>query len=297
MFARFRDGTSRAVLGGMNMRVVGLAALLVVAACGKDNGQTGGGGSGGSGATGEGGGSGGTQGAAGAGGGGAGGSGGGLGGSGGGSGGSAGSTSPGCGGAGQAMADISIASGAARVSADVAATVTVTSVERGGTTGSKFGLAAADQRSWSLVVNGVDLPVDLIEVGDTYDLTVTVSIDQVLVTSVNQTIVLSRRGAVVVFGASMQRFGTPPLPQFPSATGITVADAGAICVSAPGICVAQPHAARVTIGAYTAVIPRGQSAAVGPFAVTVGQFEEYVGTGGTCDFKSTTRIVGFDAGG
>ena len=134
-------------------------------------------------------------------------------------------------------------------------------------------------------------------VGETYDLTVDASVDSSFYRTVNQTIVLARAGSVLVFGAHLEKFVAPPVPQFASATEITIADEGAIC-EAPALgCGVRLHAARVTIGGSSAVISPGQSKIVGAFFVAAF-FLEMVDTG-FCDSKSGTRVAGFrtDGGG
>jgi hypothetical protein len=156
----------------------------------------------------------------------------------------------------------------------------------------RISLTAAGPQSWTLYLRNDAMPIDVIRLGDTFDLTVDASTDSTLYRTVNQTVGLSRGGNLIAFAASLAQFFRPRLPPL-GAFGVTIADDGAVCATAgsPG-CTGRAHAARVTVGTDSAVVNAGQNVNVGWLSFTNSGFLENADTG-ACDSKSTTVMAGF----
>ena len=195
-----------------------------------------------------------------------------------------GGTPPACGGGGgpDVVELMVIGADGMPVAARVTATVTVTAIESCAdvtcsspttTAASRIALAGAASQQWTLYLRNTAMPSDVIKVGDTFDLTIDASEDQTLYRSVDQTVVLSRYGHVIVFAATLSRFGGPPLPNL-LPFQIAVSDEGATCESASLGCRQRPHALRVSVATYASVaITGGRTGRIGPFSITNGRMD------------------------
>jgi hypothetical protein len=159
----------------------------------------------------------------------------------------------------------------------------------------RFTLTASDAQQWTLYLRDSAMPPDLIKVGDTFDLTVAAGRNSTFYASnLDQTMVLSRDGNLILFAAGLARsfqLATPNLAAF----GIQVSDAGeAACLnevlSQP--CTFRPHAAQVTVGVNSAFLTGGQTSTIGWLSFTNASFTELDDTGG-CDAMSATVMAGF----
>jgi len=169
-------------------------------------------------------------------------------------------------------------------------------------------LRAQSQQQWTIYVRIPGLPSDLVKVGDQLDFADDASAvpRAFSIVTINQTVVLSRAGRLVLFTSSLKESPqvpgdvVPPVPLLLPALdafGVAVADGGATCGSllceAGGACAFRGHQALVTVGAQQAVVPPGQTAQLGNLSFSVLGFVEQ---GCDCDGFSTTRMSGFMTG-
>ena len=158
-------------------------------------------------------------------------------------------------------------------------------------------LSGDDPGERELILTNVAMPSDFIKVGDRFDLTIDAAVDESLYRTVDQTVVLSREGNVILFGAKLQRFGRLlPLPNL-LPWGITFSDGGPTCTSASPTCAQTSHALRVSVATDASILlSAGQTGTTGGLSVTNGGSTELFGNG-NCDAKSTTQIAGFQSTG
>ncbi len=146
--------------------------------------------------------------------------------------------------------------------------------------------SVADQQSWTLLLRLPSLPADLVQQGDSVVLALTAAVDTFFSKTIDQTIVLSRGGNLVLFVASLSNFGEPRLPDL-SPSGIQLEDAGVTCegpvVSSCGL---QRHTVRVTDNGSEALVMPGHTAAVGGLSFSSSAYDRMVDTG-ACDTKSS----------
>jgi len=166
----------------------------------------------------------------------------------------------------------------------------------------RFALAGGTQgEGWMLYLRNTAMPPDTIKVGDTFDLTVDAGVDSsAMYTTVNQTIVLTRNGNVMLFAANLQRYGYAsgavtgvPVPRL-EAFSIAVTDAGALCDNPRVLgCIPRRHAARVAMGSDASIVlAGGQTGRIGDLSVTNGTFMEMADYA-NCDSKSYMLMAAF----
>jgi hypothetical protein len=188
------------------------------------------------------------------------------------------------------------------VAAPVAAAVRVTAIDSclgitcpfpATAAATRLTLAGPAPQQWTLYLRNTAMPPGIINLGDTFDLTVDATVDQTLFSTTDQTIVLTRAGAVIAFAVSLQKFYRLAVPNLTS-FGIAVTDTGAVCqVPASSGCITRPHTALIERGANPSLrLASGQTGRLGDLQVTVGQFTELADTG-NCDAKSPTVLAGF----
>ncbi len=158
---------------------------------------------------------------------------------------------------------------------------------------SRFTLTAPGPQQWTVYLRDSVMPPDLIKVGDMFDMTVKAGRNSTFYSTVDQTLVLSRGGNLILFAAGLEKsfaLTTPNLDGF----GIQVSDGGAFTcqdgTSSP--CTARRHAARVSVGNDSATLGEGQSSNVGWLSFTNASFTELDDAGG-CDALSPTVMAGF----
>ncbi len=150
-------------------------------------------------------------------------------------------------------------------------------------------LTGAGQEQWTLYLRNSAMPDAMIEVGDTFDMTVDANVDYALFHTTNQTVVLGHGTDLVVFAASLQRFFTPPLPQL-GAFGITLADLGVTC-EYTDLCKVQRRAVGVAVGSNSVSLTGGETRTIGWLSFTNGDFTTYGST--ACDGKANVTMAGF----
>lgn len=145
---------------------------------------------------------------------------------------------------------------------------------------------------WSWVARIPYLPADLINKGDTFDLTVDAYQTPVgASTFLSQTVVLSRNGALVAFTTDVFNMMLPPL----DAWGIAVTDAGALCDVPDTNCGRRVHTARIASGGESVSAVPDQVVKINGLTLSIGVFESTFDGGAGCDFNSSTVMAGFRA--
>ncbi|HVY41011.1 MAG TPA: hypothetical protein VHM31_23890 [Polyangia bacterium] len=159
---------------------------------------------------------------------------------------------------------------------------------------SRFTLTAPGPQQWTVYLRDSVMPPDLIKVGDMFDLTVKAGRNSTFYSTIDQTLVLSRGGNLILFAAGLERsfaLTTPNLDDF----GIQISDGGAFTcqIETFGPCTDRPHAARVSVGNDSATLGGGQSSNVGWLSFTNASFTEVDDYPGGCDALSPTVMAGF----
>ena len=148
---------------------------------------------------------------------------------------------------------------------------------------------------WTLFLNVPGLPANLLQPGDAFDLTIDAAMDTILYPTLNQTVVLSRAGKLILFGTRMSKFGVAPLPTNLGSFGLSFQDQGAVCDDGATVnCRRRAHAVRISFGSAKADVVEPATAQVGSLSASVAAFEELRDTG-NCDTKADAIIVGFTA--
>jgi hypothetical protein len=153
--------------------------------------------------------------------------------------------------------------------------------------------------SLTLYLKVPQMPVEALNVGDAYDLTLAARIDTFFEQTLDQTVTLLYGGKLVVFAAQLRKFGLPSLPNLERA-GIALEDAGIVCGDSRGTpvgpgCGLRQHAVRVTTTTGTSVVVQpGQTTGVADLSFTSGNYDELIDNG-SCDTKSVTRMAAFAA--
>lgn len=166
-------------------------------------------------------------------------------------------------------------------------------------------LRTESQQQWTVYVRIPGLPSDLVKVGDQLDFADDASATPraFSIVTINQTLVLSRAGRLVLFSSSLKQLPQDVGPAVPllvpmlDAFGIAVEDGGATCGSplcdGSRMCAFRGHQALVTLGAQQVVVPPAQTAQLASLSFSVLGFVEQ---GCDCDGFSTTRMSGFMTG-
>jgi len=188
------------------------------------------------------------------------------------------------------------------VAASMTAAVTIASVTSCAGQACGVGASASASRvvvtggvsaQWRLYLDVPGLPVNLLQPGDAFDLTIDATMDTIFYPTLNQTVVLSRAGKLILFGARMSKFGVAPLPTNLGSFGLSFQDQGAVCDDQAIVnCRRRAHAVRISFGSATADVVEPATAQLGSLSVSVAAFEELRDTG-NCDTKADAIIVGF----
>ncbi|HEY8923185.1 MAG TPA: hypothetical protein VIU64_02320 [Polyangia bacterium] len=155
-----------------------------------------------------------------------------------------------------------------------------------------YGPAAGQQRTLLAVIPG--MPLDLVNVGDTLELSVD-SFTTALGSSGGHQITISRGGKLVLFTSDQSRLlgpGPPslPLPQlFPF--GVDFSVLGPEC-DLGGLCPRPRQAVQVSRGGEVAMVRVGEIVEVGDLHVSAGQLAGESSKSG-CDVPAQADIAGF----
>lgn len=188
--------------------------------------------------------------------------------------------------AGPGSASVLDASGAAQTT-PLIAVVTVLAADSG-----VFVVDGGAAGLWTVAIDALRLPANLLTVGETVELDVSASVDLTQsYPTVTQDVALSRAGQLIAFGASLESMavGPPDLRRH----GLVVVDDGVTCESTHTIigCARRLHRARFSIAGETAVAHPGQTVNAGRYVFSLGEWVERFG--GACDTKDNLRFGGY----
>jgi hypothetical protein len=157
-------------------------------------------------------------------------------------------------------------------------------------------LRAPDAREWTLFVRMPSMPADLVQVGDTVDLSLDARQDSSgMGTTTSQTIILAQGDELVLFVATLNL--TPfALPNLGS-HGIAVSGDAATCQDdASGGCLRSGLAARVSVDSDAKTVEPGHTIEVSNLSFSVETLDLVVPSGGVCDRPGFTQVAGFRVG-
>jgi hypothetical protein len=146
------------------------------------------------------------------------------------------------------------------------------------------------QGGWELIVRAPQLPATLFGTGDTVDLSLAAGPGFTFGPSVNQTFTVSRDGGLLLFASAQHGNSLVRLPDL-SASGISLGDGGIVCGFDAAGCLFRGHTLNVQLGNASAVVPRGTTQSIGPFAVSLEQYQDAVDTG-FCDVSTDFHLAG-----
>jgi len=150
-------------------------------------------------------------------------------------------------------------------------------------------VVAAGAQQWTIYLSLPEMPANLVQVGDVFDMTLDAWVDQGLYDSVNQTLVLARGGNLVLFASWLAGSNGLPLPSL-DAYGIGLSDDGPTCERSIG-CMDLPHAVRVANETGSAVAAVEQTVVIGNLSFSNGRTLSYPDT--VCDDKAWSQVGGF----
>lgn len=163
---------------------------------------------------------------------------------------------------------------------------------------------------WTVLIQMPELPTEQVRVGETLQMTVTASpVTAFGRTAVNQTVVFSRQGTLVLFASNLEQIatsvlgGTSPGWRLPAAAfdllpdltawGLTLSDGGPVCSSNLINCLFVDHQVNASWGGSMRLVRR-ETVRIGTLSLSIASFARMLSNGG-CDGSSVSRMGGFVA--